>query len=498
MGNFVPGSWDATQGWNIGSFNSQDEFMGYGTAFINPDQFVLDMKQRVSLLAPTASPFLSWITALRKNNAHNIVFSWMEDELFTHRNIRAKLIRDTTNELYTLKIVKGGDWQAFEAAAAGDTYDADKPVINLEVSSIATPASSFRAVINGAALAGTQGTRSYTCADAAVVSLHSSIVVNDNSDASEDFGGETNELTEIGSDWTIGEWTAASTDVYVKVLTPNEQLQGYAQGSGLPNESRKRSRSYHNYTQIFKTPYSIANTLKAVSLYGGPELARLRMRKIIEHKVDIERAIIFQGGGVEGTAWGEIPVSGATNPLTRFKGLGVGKTTAATAGFIVSKNADLDSTFTFAPASADIEAINDLADAIFDDTVDMPSSTKVVFAGSKWRLALSKMAQNNASNVYNFGVRAQSGNRLGIVITELETPVGILRFVPMPLFRGAYEDYALVMDMANVEVRPLASRDTKLFANVGGKDVDGQLDYFMTECGLECRHESTHAILKLA
>ena len=121
-----------------------------------------------------------------------------------------------------------------------------------------------------------------------------------------------------------------------------------------------------------------------------------------------------------------------------------------------------------------------------------------MFAGSKWRLALSKMAQNNASNVYNFGVRAQSGNRLGIVITELETPVGILRFVPMPLFRGAYEDYALVMDMANVEVRPLASRDTKLFANVGGKDVDGQLDYFMTECGLECRHESTHAILKLA
>jgi len=292
--------------------------------------------------------------------------------------------------------------------------------------------------------------------------------------------------------------TAGTVEVTVHTFTPDEQLQGYAQGSGLPNETRKRSRSAHNVTQIFKTPYSIANTLKAVELYGGPELARLRLRKTIQHKTELERAILFQGGGVEGTDWGMLPLAGYENPLTRFKGIGVG---AANPGFIRTKNADLDTGFELddsSMATFTMADFNALTYRIFDDTVDAPSSDKIVFASPLWLMALSELAlAQSAGAAFIFGNIDQTPNALGVTTRKVITPNGNLHFVPMPLFRGQYEKYALVVDFQNVEMRPLRSRDTQLHANVGGMDIDGQLDFLITEMGFEMRHESTHCILKL-
>lgn len=509
-----PSTFAAGTGFNVGSSNSQDEFAGYGTAFNNPDRFILEMKKNIHLISPNASPFLSWATMVRKNPTPQIIYHWMEDELFTHRDVKA--IFGFLDGIYYLKMKHGGDWQAFEAAALADVlagdYDPAKPVPYMQITTtdVATTGTVVLATVPLAAgLSQAPGQYTYTADDAGVFDLANHFILADNSTATMSDGGNfadykkhcysmtalPNRITEILLQ-SVTITDGLEKECTIHMYTPDEVLQGYAQGSGLPNETRKAGRSMHNTVQIFKTPYSIANTLKAVEMYGGPELARLRLRKTIQHKVELERAIIFQGGGVEGTDWGLLPALGYENPLTRFKGIGVG---AAKPGFIRTKNADLDSGFIWEISSGDFAQWNALTYRIFDDTVDAPSSTKIVFASAKWMMVLAelKFKADGTSGAFIFGGLNQESNSLGMTCSKVVTPNGTLFFVLMPLFRGQYEDYAMVIDFEHVEIRPLRGRDTQLHSNVGGQDIDGQLDFLLTEMGFELRQESAHCILKL-
>lgn len=513
MGSGYTDAFDGTlpAGGNVGSANSQDLFAGYGTGFMNEQQFVLDISERIHLLNPAATPFFSWMSMIDKRPAHNIEFSWTEDELFLIRDFNATLVRDADGSdlVYALRI-DPQDWHAIEAAAYADTPSATKPSIFMTVTDVATGAVTFSCVIERNGVIQGPITRTILDQDGAAAGIgtvkdHIVIATYDDSETELAMGtsaawtgheAEVNNCpANVGTgDFDQTDWGDATTAVRVHITTPNEFLGGFPQGSGLPNESRKRTRTLTNVTQIFKTPYSIANTLKSVRLYGGPELARLRLRKVTEHKVDIERAIVFQGGGTYGTDWGILPGT-AENPKTQFKGLGVGQT--SNYGWIYTKNGDRSSDFQLS-ASADADAVIDLLDAVFDDTVDDPSSVKVCFASNKWMNTLAKIAAQRDNGGFIFGGAGVEENALGFSVVNLTGPAGTLRFVRYPHFRGQFEDYALAVDFSRMAVRPLPGRDTQLHANVGGGDIDGQLDYYQTELGFELKQESTHAILKLA
>ena len=76
--------------------------------------------------------------------------------------------------------------------------------------------------------------------------------------------------------------------------------------------------------------------------------------------------------------------------------------------------------------------------------------------------------------------------------------VGELNLIPHPLLNGALEDYALAVDMANVDIRPLASRDMQLRSDIVKDGQDGRTDEWLMEVGVEVRNEQTHAILKFS
>lgn len=533
---------------NIGSASNLDNFYGYGSKFVSDKQFVLDMKENISLFGADASPFYSWSSMVRKNPTHSTEFSWMEDELFVHRDISCVLKRtvgDTGKYVYTIKMMNAADWSAFEAAPLADALTqsalgassvaglANGPTIYAR---IYNPAVSGVGVLNfiptAAGLANGPQVRTFTNAKGNSMTIQNELVVADDSATAgtiaiggitawtnyerdlfrycSDGSGATTAEKDITKTNLDALWTADTvTGCYIHVFTPNEHFKGFAQGSGLPNESRKRIRSFKNYVQIFKTPYSIANTLKSIQLYGGPELAKLRYRKAVQHKIDIERAILFQGGGTENGSsapnWGYIGGTSLENPITRFKGLGVGTTTLGTAGWIVSKNGGIDSAFRLpANATGTMSDLNGLTRRLFEDNIEGGSSTsKVVFASKKWMQVLSEMAfrAGNGGAMggaagFAWGNMVQKEGRLGTKVRTLETPFGDLNFVDMPHFRGMYEDYALVVDFNHIEIRPL--RDTVLNANCGDGTIDGQIDYYLTEVGFECRHEAAHAILKLS
>ena len=534
MATYQPGGDFVNQGIDVGSVQSLDEYAGLGTQFLNPDRFFLDISDRIHMLGPKSSPFISWLQMVRSRKTGQIEFKWIESELFTQRDLKCRLRRSIAHGsggcVYSLALDSGADWQAFMAAAKADSWAADneKPLIFMTIINAATTTEHFSAVIDGAAIRLGQTMRDIqftSDASTALSGVLNHITVYDTGDGETELGGAAGELRAIPADmgveedftgfttafdntWFGGDTTAVREgEVFVSVNTPNDFLKGYAQGSGLPTESRKRSRSLKNFTQIFKTPYSISGTLKAITenggTRGGSELARKRLEKAVEHKIDMETAILFQAGGVEDTDWGILADSSGDgeNPLTRFKGLGVGLAVnglTSTPGFIVTKNADLDSRYQLDVAGADMEELNRIMGMVFDDNVDNPSNTKVCYCSQKWLTTLSNLALKDTGNgLYTFGQRIAAPGSLGLIVKDIVTPVGNLTLVHNPRFRGKYEDYALVVDFQHMEMRPLVARNTMLKANVATQEVDGQVDYYLTETGFECRHESCHAVLKL-
>ena len=540
-------AYDAHTGLDVGSVTSIDQYAGFGTAFLNPDRFKLEMGDRIHMLGAGSSPFLSWLQMVRTRPTGQYTYSWIESELFTQRDLKCQLVRSTEktgaadDHLYALKLDTGADWQAFMTAAKADewtdtTGDA-MPLIFLTVIKPSDPTQKYSAFIRPNAIRLGQTTRDilFDAGGTALSGVLNGITLWDEGGASTVVGGVSDDLKEITASSTgltvdftgfaasfpsaffgVADGVAGFGDVWVTVSTPNDYLKGFVQGSGLPTESRKRTTTHRNFTQIFKTPYSMAGTMMAVGqngmLIGGEEMRRIRYNKGIEHKIDIETAIMFQGGGTEGTDWGEIPggsggltyggnVSDSENPLTRFKGLGVGlgvNGLTTKPGFIATKNADLDSRYVFASATADMTELNRLMMLVFDDIVDNPSVSKTLFCSQKWLARLATLGLNETGNgVFTFGERIAAPGTLGIIVKEIVTPVGRLDCVHLPRLRGKYEDYAMVIDWANMEYRPMRGRDTMLKANVATEEVDGQVDYYQTESGFECRHESTHAVLKL-
>ena len=534
MSTFQPGGNFTNTGLDVGSVQSLDEYAGLGSQFLNPDRFILDISDRIHMLGPKSSPFLSWLQMVSKRTTNQIEFKWIESELFTQRDLKCRLRRSEAHAgagyVYALALDTGADWQAFMAAANADSWPAsnEKPLIFMTLVNPSNPTETFSAVIDGAAIRLGQTMRDIKFTNDnsdALAGVLNHIAVYDTGNGETELGGAAGELRAIPASMGVnqdfstfatvfdnrffgGDGSAERAgEVYVSVQTPNDFLKGYAQGSGLPSESRKRSRSMKNFTQIFKTPYSITGTLKAITenggTRGGSELAKMRLNKAVEHKIDIETAMLFQGGGVEDTDWGILADSSTDgeNPLTRFKGLGVGLAVNGLTdkpGFIHTKNADLDSRYVFDAAYADMDELNRIMGLVFDDNVDNPSSTKVMFCSQKWLSTLASLGlKGDGNGMFVFGQRVAAPGTLGIVVKDIVTPVGNLTAVHLPRLRGKYENYACVMDFSNMEMRPMVTRDTMLKANVATQEVDGQVDYYLTETGFEARHESTHAVLKI-
>jgi hypothetical protein len=508
------GSFDHATGVSVGSANSQDLFCGYGTEFNNSDRFILDISDVIHLLGADQTKLISWLQGTNSAPTSQVSFNHMENELMTIRDFNGKMLRiaDGTDYVWLLQLNSPQDWQAIETAAAGDGAWTDDafPQIFMTVSD---GTNDFSVVIKKPALNGASF-RTLNAHDGAATNgpgLRKDVIViaSGNSTARSIGGADAmigtgqQEVAVVpsgvgGGAFTYTEWATASIDVTVNVQTPEDYLRGMPQGSGLPNETRKKSRSITNYVQIFKTPWSISNTLKAVALRGGDELGILRLRKTIQHKTAIEYAMFFQAGGVDGTDYGILSTS-TENPLTRFKGLGVGlSATGNTAkpGFIYTKNADLNTDYTLSRAAAGPAVIHALLEKVFDDLVDDPSETKVAMCSNAWLTAIADMAATfGSASGFKFGDHTVT-NALGIPgIRTLTSPVGTLRLVPFKHLRGRFENYAVVLDMKNIKYRPL--RPTKMLSNVGSDEIDGQLDYMITEAGLQVMHESTHAVLKL-
>ena len=103
---------------------------------------------------------------------------------------------------------------------------------------------------------------------------------------------------------------AADNDVFIVVGN------AHGEGTEAPDSWADELKVVYNTTQIFKTPLQITGTLEAAALRGeSSELARLRLQKSQEHKIQKERAFLF-GGSIVGTGLADSRDSSSTETFT--------------------------------------------------------------------------------------------------------------------------------------------------------------------------------------
>ena len=214
----------------------------------------------------------------------------------------------------------------------------------------------------------------------------------------------------------------------------------------------------------------------------------------MEHKMDIEHAMLFGVGADDSTTTGPVRRTWGIIPYTEYYGK--------------------IKTFTYANSSYDdfIDAMEDVFSPESGNSGQklVMCSRKVMsffnkLGGSSFlgnTMALGHTATTSGgSNGYTVDIQNIQG-QFGHLITKVNTLYGDLHLVEQPLLRGMWEDYAIMVDLKNVAYRPLAangvSRDTQIITNVQNNNVDGRKDIVMTEAGLEIQLPETHTLLKFS
>lgn len=236
------------------------------------------------------------------------------------------------------------------------------------------------------------------------------------------------------------------------------------QGSNAPAEKRTNPFVQYNYTQIFKTPFSITNTLNASAQVGEDELGRLRRKSGIEHAVSIEYAIMFGERSID-----------LTGPQPR----------TTTGGVLESLNSTpnkLEKTL----ATVTQEDM----DGFIQKVMNYGAQSKLFLVSPSILGLFTKWAKEKL-------VVTSNETKFGMNVLSYLSPYGELKMVKHPLLVDGYDGLGIVLDMNEVSYRPLTGRDTTLLTNIQENDEDGQRDMYITEAGVQVKLPRLHGIVKL-
>ena len=314
--------------------------------------------------------------------------------------------------------------------------------------------------------------------------------------------GRIESVAHGSSDTTCLVTSIQSVDGSTTTLDDNAECvvigTSYAEGSGAPDVWSQELDNDYGYTQIFKTACEMSNTARATVYRGyADEWARLWNLKLREHKVDIERAMLFgqrgSAGGIQYTdgivgstiaeGYGNVESDG--NVLTYNEGVPYYKSNTA-------------GEWTYDDMLSDFEVIFDPARG--------GTSSKLALASLPVVSHFNKLGSSNTFIGGSMGTHApynfdRSQGSFGHQITKIETVHGDITLVKEPLFRGFAAGFMQLVDLDHVSYRPLigngVNRDTSITTNVQQADEDLRKDMILTEAGLEVSLPETHALINL-
>ena len=447
--------------------------------------------ERISELNPQQSPFFTYLSKVRKKATDDPVFKFLEQRhQWQRRNAQIKTAATTA---------------AFSSGAVANKVDVEVDCLFDKYGRTVSTATRPEFFLESQVIA-IEAEYDANGTDAGVGSETAAVAYFQITGAPDISGSSTHAEVDLvfKSVYYVPDGSNAGAispaDGSKIILRANADVQivgsAFAEGGTDPEGWKDEFYDREGYCQIFKTAVPLfSGTALATRYRGVPnEYKRVYAEKLMEHKMDIEHAMLFGIGTDDSTSTGPIRRSWGILPYTEAYGS--------------------VKTFTYASSSYD-----DFVDALED--VFSPESgnsgSKLVLASRKvisWlnKLGTSSFMGNNlalghtvttsgGSNGFNADIQNIKGS-FGHNVTSINTVYGNLNFVNEPLFRGPWENYAAMIDLKNVSYRPLSangvSRDTHVITNVQGNNVDGRKDMVLTEAGLEINLPETHTILKFA
>lgn len=267
----------------------------------------------------------------------------------------------------------------------------------------------------------------------------------------------------------------------------------HAQGSGYPETWKDQPFSTaFGLTQIFKTAMAMDNTTRATVLkYEPNEFARIWRTKLIEHKYDIETALLFgsQGTDSSGAQYTEGAVSFITNYGNIFDGSGIGGSGSKSQDdFLDDMSNFLDPRYNNASATLFMCST---------DTYNWMHKLSGYFSAN-----VSKVSDgSNSLGRADFSIAGKK-QVYGLDVTQVMTPYGAMNLVRNIHLDGTGVKI-LAINMTQCAYRPLVgnglNRDTAVYVGVQtleNSGVDRRVDLIQTEAGMEWRMPEAHAVWK--
>ena len=425
---------------------------------------------RVAELAPEESPFFVYLSKVSKVPTDDPVFRFLEDRSKTDWSDRSFLLANSPGTI-----------------VAGTSYSFQADCDNVQAGGDSTGLYAPLFIIKGMVFAVNTLTGATNDFSQAIVRVETAPVESGTggSDGLVSFTGKVLSLANGVSGYNA----VAANDKCMIIGT------SFDEGSGSPDVWSGEMDDDFGYTQIFKTAAEMSNTAIATKYRGyEDEWSRIWALKLREHKVDIERAMLFSQRSRQGSSQ---LTDGIVGQILRTV-----TPTNGGSNFSYSRGGSYFKTSTTTELTYDV-LLGDL-EVVFDPARG-GSSQKLCLAGLPVVSYLNKLG--SAGFLFNSTTdgRVQAQFQLeprqsafGHKIMELDTIHGSLAIVKEPIFRGYASGLMLIADMNHVAYRPLVgngiNRDTHIISNVQQADEDLRKDMILTEAGLEVTVPESHAL----
>ena len=240
----------------------------------------------------------------------------------------------------------------------------------------------------------------------------------------------------------------------------------YEEGASSPTGVSFDATVASNFTQIFRTSFTVTETLRATNLRTGDKEDEMATKALKLHMQDIERAMFF---GKKHEA------NGSTAQPLRFTG-----------GLINTMSNVIDR------STASSSMTEDQFDrALIEDVFAFGSKQKIMFCGAKVAGHLQKMGKDR------WQPTAVEGS-YGVNLTQYTTFAGDLMVHLHPQFRQVpgMDNSAVIIDFPYLKYRHMDGRDTQLLRDRQSADADAVKHEYLTECGLELMQDKVHTYIK--
>ena len=450
----------------MATFNSGQVKFGTPGAVIDstvPSRRLFDFSDRVADLAPEESPFFVYLSKVGKVTTSDSQFRFLEDRTKTAITDRSFFIDGA---------------QTLQAAGVDSNI-----TVELATSSTSS-AGRVSWLIPGMVVQFAQNINSEGGGDADVEAITQATA-------------RVNSVTQNSADTTVNVTTIAASSGSTTTL--DDAGKGvvigtsYEQGSGAPDVWSQELENDYGYTQIFKTACEMSNTARATVYRGyADEWSRLWNLKLREHKVDIERAMLF---GMRGSQSGIQYTEGIVGHIIKNGGTPVNDSVTYSEGAPYLSSFST-STLTYDGLLSAFEVIYDPARGGTSNKLGLASLPVVSHFNKLGGFAEQSMTASKSQ--YNF---ERSLGSFGHQIMKIETVHGSLSLVKEPLFRVNSSGHLALVDLDHVSYRPLVgnglNRDTSITTNVQQADEDLRKDMILTEAGLEVSLPETHALINV-